>query len=90
MAATMKVHLIDGTYELFRQHFGMVRHHEQLARGVDFASNRAIFRALARAIHTRATSPIGRGETPFQHNPSFPECRVSVAPDDFIELRVSG
>jgi 5'-3' exonuclease len=33
MAATMKVHLIDGTYELFRQHFGMVRHHEQLARG---------------------------------------------------------
>ncbi|MCX6972547.1 MAG: phytanoyl-CoA dioxygenase family protein [Verrucomicrobia bacterium] len=63
---------------------------EQLARGVDFASNRAIFRALTRAIQARATSPIGRGETPFQQNPSFPECRVSVAPDDFIELRVSG
>ncbi|WP_066902855.1 5'-3' exonuclease [Millisia brevis] len=24
----MKVHLIDGTYELFRQHFGAARHHE--------------------------------------------------------------
>jgi 5'-3' exonuclease len=24
----MKVHLIDGTYELFRQHYGMARHHE--------------------------------------------------------------
>ena len=25
----MKVHLVDGTYELFRQHFGAARHHEQ-------------------------------------------------------------
>lgn len=24
----MKVHLVDGTYELFRQHFGAARHHE--------------------------------------------------------------
>jgi 5'-3' exonuclease len=24
----MKVHLVDGTYELFRQHFGSARHHE--------------------------------------------------------------
>ncbi len=63
---------------------------EQLARGMDFAWHRAIFRVLARAIQMRAASPIGRGETPFQHNPSLPECRVSVAPDDFIELRVTG
>ncbi len=27
----MKVHLVDGTYELFRQHFGAARHHEQPA-----------------------------------------------------------
>lgn len=26
--AGMKVHVVDGTYELFRQHFGQVRHHE--------------------------------------------------------------
>src|SRR5918997_4414559 len=25
----MKVHLVDGTYELFRQHFGAARHHEK-------------------------------------------------------------
>lgn len=28
MMHVMKVHLVDGTYELFRQHFGQVRHHE--------------------------------------------------------------
>ena len=31
MMRWMKVHLVDGTYELFRQHFGAARHHEQPA-----------------------------------------------------------
>jgi 5'-3' exonuclease len=28
MSAVMRVHLVDGTYELFRQHFGAVKRHE--------------------------------------------------------------
>jgi len=62
---------------------------EQLARGLNFPWARGVFRVLQRAIQLRAAAEVGRGETPFEHNPTFAECRVAVNPDDFIELRIT-
>ncbi len=71
-------------------YFGARTIEEQLARGMDFAWHRAMFRVVTRAIQRRAAAPVGKGETPFELNPTYPECRVTVKPDDFIELRVTG
>jgi len=70
-------------------YYGVRTIEEQLARGMDFSHLRAILRVVAHGVVKRAAAASGRGETPFQHNPTYDECRVHVKPDDFIELRVT-
>jgi ectoine hydroxylase-related dioxygenase (phytanoyl-CoA dioxygenase family) len=64
---------------------------EQLSRGGKYTATWVQFvtRQAAHAIRVRAASPIGQGETPFQWR-SSPEYRVTLAPDEFVELYVEG
>jgi ectoine hydroxylase-related dioxygenase (phytanoyl-CoA dioxygenase family) len=64
---------------------------EQLSRGGKYTPSwvRFLTRLAAHAIRVRAASPIGQGEAPFEWQ-SSPAYRVTLGPDEFVELYVEG
>jgi hypothetical protein len=64
---------------------------EQLVRGGKYTPSwvRFMIRTAAHAIRARASSENGRGETPYEWKLS-PEYRVTLQPDEFVELLIEG